>query len=179
MNKHEIACLALKIVAIYALVLLFSQIPVTVWLLNSDQFEEASGASGSARYVSTLFPLIILSVIVLLLLGLNRTIAWLLVDNDKYAPDEPAINRVPKQTIAFAIIGIYLIATTLPALISMLLSLLFAGQGFRAPTWETSWPELLSQVLTVGLGLTLFFRGGSVTHYWERLQVLSRPMKKE
>ena len=179
MNKHEIACLALKIVAIYALVLLFSQIPVAVWMFNADHFEQIPGDSASARYISMLFPLLLLSVIVLLLLGLNRTFAWLLVDNDDDASDESALDRVPKQTIAYAVIGIYLIVTTLPGMFALLFELLFAGQGFRAPTWGANWPELLSQLLTIGLGLTLFFRGGSVTYYWERLQVLSRPMKKD
>jgi hypothetical protein len=179
MNKHEIACLTLKIVGVYALVLLFGLIPMTVWVFSADHFEEIPGASGSARYVSVLLPLILLAAIVLLLFGLNRTFAWLLVDNDDNTSDKSSFNQISKQAIAFAIIGIYLIATTLPDLITLLLKLLFAGHMFRAPTWGASWPELMSQFLTIGLGLALFLGGGSVTSFWERLQVLSRPMKED
>ena len=75
MNKHEIACLALKIIAIYALVLLIGQIPVTLWICSGGIYAANSESFSIPDYAGVFAPLVLLAVVVVLLFGMNRTFA--------------------------------------------------------------------------------------------------------
>ena len=64
--------------------------------------------------------------------------------------------------MVFAAIGIYLIASTLPGAVATLLRVWFAGEWYRGPTWQQSWPDLLAQALTCVLGAALVLGGGKI-----------------
>jgi hypothetical protein len=178
MSKQELASLALKIIAVYALVLLIGQLPMVVWGLRGGMMELGAEAFGLKLHGATVVPLLILAVIVVLLFGLNRTLAGFLADVDENAGDGSEDGSL-KQAMAFAVVGVYLVFSTLPELAATALNLLFAGDMMRASMWTMRWPDLLAEALTVALGVVLFLGGGSVTGFWKRLQAASRPLKED
>ncbi|MFH1755485.1 MAG: hypothetical protein ABIA59_07255 [Candidatus Latescibacterota bacterium] len=119
-------------------------------MFSSGYIEQNLATAPAKQYAATFLPLLLLAVIVVLLFGLKRTFAWLLVDVDDGSKGKPASGPVQNHDMALAVVGVYLVVSTLPAMLTLLLKLLFTGHMYSAPAWGESRLDLLGQVLTIG-----------------------------
>jgi hypothetical protein len=178
MDRFHVASLTLKIIAIYIIIVLLSNIPAYLWILDTGSFEADSGISQMRHRVLILFPLVLLLLVSGALFALNRTFSWLLIDNDDSDPIEESDEFTVKQAVAFSVVGLIIFAGAVPGFLSALLSVLLAGGRIRASIFSEKWPELLSGLLQSGLGIALFFGARALSDMWQRFTSSTRPIAR-
>ena len=175
MTKRSIASLAIKLMAVYVLI------------LSAPSILSLGAVLGPLGADSSLW--VLFSAIVSLIIFLGAFI-WLIRRADWFAqkivPDDESTEAIDKltlsevQAIAFSCIGLLVLSQTLPALgqqISYIGALKYAADpGVKVPIFASSLSKILSTVLQLAIGAYLFLSPRGLVELWSRLQK-TRPMK--
>jgi len=179
MDKFSVASVTLKIIAIYVIILLLTNISTVVWILNTDAFDSSTGISLTHHRILIMLPFLLLLIVVGALFALNRSISWLLIDSDD--ADPPGIDDTthPNQIVAFSVVGLFVIALALPEFLSSLFSILLAGGRIRGVLFSDRWPEILTEVLQLIVGIFLFLGARPLSEWWGRFIASTRPLRSK
>jgi hypothetical protein len=160
----QLATLLLRILAIYAILIILPNLSYLIW----EMLRAVTHGSAVTSLNSLLFPSIYLAIhlaAVGLLIWWAPMIGRRLV---RTAPDlrGQAIDTLTAQSIAVSLLGLYLVADTLPQLIQyMIVSL---------QTYERSRYELIPYLAKIVLGLTLFLRARGFSVLWHKMRSSAR-----
>ena len=168
MKANQLATLVLRLLGIYIL------IEATPTLVTS--YGEIHGASmrGDTFPLFGIFSILIARIIFgILLIAFSGS--W----GQKITPRKPAKKKFRRfhlskfRAFGFALVGVLIFADALPQLfyyIFYLLTMVF--QGFLV---SLSAPMLLGSILKAAVGLWMFFRAKSFTHFWHSRQNFDTP----
>jgi hypothetical protein len=176
-TKREIALLALKLIGIYCFIQALTFLASSLSLVGMNMAE--MGLSRSLMVAGAALPILgyALSGSVLLVFG-NKISGKLLADKQTGAPTTEITTR-DVQTLAFSIIGIYLIAASLPSLASLLWTIAYyyrkGGPDLARAGVENVWRHAIQVAVEIVVGLGLFLGARGVSSLWFFLQKARGP----
>jgi hypothetical protein len=138
------------------------------------------GLSRSLMVAGAALPIFgyLLAGVVLLMFG--DRIAGKMINQDKHAGAPAAgITARDVQTLAFSIVGIYLIATSLPSLASLLWTIAYyyrkGGPDLARAGVENVWRPTIQVIVEFMVGVGLFLGARGVSSLWFFLQKVRGP----
>lgn len=176
MDKFHVASVTLKIVAIYVIIVLLTNISTVAWTLNTDAFHSTTGISLIHHRILILAPFVLLLLIAGALFAFNRSLSWFLIESDDTESPETDETIYPNQVVAFSVVGLLVAAISLPEFLSSLLSILLAASRIRGTLFLERWPTLLAEFLQVFVGIILFLGARQISELWGRLASATRPL---
>jgi hypothetical protein len=179
MDNEQIGSLALKILAIYAVVLLINTIPTMTWVISGGFLEAQFSLAATLQKWVLLFPLFALLVLVLVMVMYSQQLGRYLVDSDSEITPAPNEDTVWKQSLAFSVVGVILIVSSLPDLMVWIFTKLYGGRYTPESIYRLSWPEFATHLLKLLFGLVLFLGAKSLAETWKKFKDNTRPMKEQ
>ena len=171
MTKKEVASLALKILGLYAFIVSISMLQTNVLLIwSSIQYHETNLL---IIIIEFLIPLILMITFGIYLIKTsdklcNRIFSGIENDNKAMKLSSSAV-----QSIAFSVIGVFLITNVIPKLfqkIAQLLSLAFIQEGvLLEPIRQRLSENLLEIIIQLILGFYLFLGSESISKLWRKI----------
>lgn len=178
MTKREIASLALKLLGIYCLIqaLTFLAGVLNLVGLNAAKMD----LSWSLLVVAGVLPILGYLLAGFVLLAFGDRVSEKLMHEDKVAGARVSkITTREVQTLAFSVVGIYVIATSLPDLASLLWSIAFyyrkGGPELARAGAENVWQSAIQVVVEFAVGAGLFLGSRGVSSLWFFLQKARGP----
>lgn len=178
MTKQEIASLALRLLGIYCFIQALTFLASSLSLVGMNVTE--MGLSRSLMIAGAALPIFgyLLAGVVLLMFG--DRIAGKMINQDKHAGAPAAgITTRDAQTLAFSIVGIYLITTSLPSLASLLWTIAYyyrkGGPDLARAGVENVWRPTIQVIVEFMIGVGLFLGARGVSSLWFFLQKVRGP----
>ncbi len=178
MTKQEIASLALKLLGIYCFIQALTFLASTLSLVGMNVSE--MGLSKSLMVAGGALPVLgyLLAGSVLLMYG-DRISGKLTSKGKKMGTSATGITTRDVQTLAFSIVGIYLIAMSLPNLASLLWTIAYyyrkGGPDLARAGVENVWRHTIQVVVEFVIGIGLFLGARGVSSLWFFLQKARGP----
>jgi hypothetical protein len=173
MKPNQLAALVLRLIGIYCLVQSLNAISLlySVFMYNPAPPVGSRMMPDESRII-----VVTISLLLRLLIGyllLTRADAWgkRLAPGDEVGPVASAISVDQIQALAFAVVGIMIVADTLPQLSSLALSIGYFPQVY---SWRNSLVGAGS-LLKVGLGLWMFLGSRSFVNFWLSFRSFGTP----
>lgn len=165
MSKHDIVSLSLKTAGIYCI----------ISAINYSGFSIISFYS-SDNFLMTLTS--VAPMALFLLFGLYLIFSKKLPDRFTHGISQEekgsSINSREIQNLAFSIIGVWLIAITIPNLISTITSMLtFQSEpdpAFSSKFWSSMPAHIMKIAAKLGIGSYLFFGSKGLSEIWHKIQ---------
>ncbi len=178
MTKQEIALLALRLLGIYCFIQALTFLASSLSLVGMNVAE--MGLSRSLMVAGATLPIMgyLLAGVVLLMFG--GKISGKMINQDKHA-GAPATGIATRdvQTLAFSIVGIYLIAASLPSFASLLWTIAYyyrkGGPDLARAGVENVWRHAIQVIVEFVVGVGLFLGARGVSSLWFFLQKASGP----
>ena len=178
MDNDHIGSLALKILAVYAIILLINAIPTMAWVISGGYLDAQYSLAATLHKWVLLFPLLALLVMVLIMVMYSRPLGRYLVESDAEITPAPDEDIVWKQSLAFSVVGVILIASSLPDLIVWVITKLYGGRHAPGSILGLGWPEFATYLIKLLFGLILFLGAKSLAETWKKFKNSTRPMKE-
>ena len=173
MNRQDVACLALRLTAIYC----FLQALVLVrelWYLATGCI-----SGGEVPWLTVLGSAVAFALLVGAgLLLLKKSVRWarMIVPGDPQSPLGVQASAGDVQAIAFSIVGIYLFVEAVPEVLRSAAQLLYVRYSTAGPPTglkavvQNIWLSLDAAALQMLLGLALFVWGRGLVNLWHRVR---------
>lgn len=177
-TKSEIASLALKLFGIYCLIQALTFLASSLSLVGMNMAE--MGLSRSLMVAGAALPILgyVFAGLILLTFG-NKISRKLIADGKEQGVMATGISTRDVQTLAFSIIGIYLIAVSLPSFASILWTLAYyyrkGGPDLARAGIENVWRHAIQAAVEVVVGLGFFLGARGVSSLWFFLQKARGP----
>ncbi len=174
MTKKEIVSLSLKLAGIYCLIMAISHLNFTIWSVVSSLRRQGFW---SMLISITPFVLLLLSItpfILLLLFGV-----YLIFSNKLPSKMASSIIEEEKttsftfqdiQVLAFSIIGVWLLATTIPNFIQAIVRMTALYSSSQQSVSGYFISQIVTAVLKLALGIYLFLGGKGLAKLWLKFQ---------
>lgn len=177
MSKQEIGSLAMKMAGIYAIIQMVTLASTSAWFLRSNLLSSHERILSLCSYW---FTLLLLGVLGFFL------IRWSAILSKGIFSEESEMSQISSptyhdvQSLAFSLIGVFLIVTTLPRILTYILSLVwdlvslgFDVRGVRY--WHYQWPECAGTVIKMLIGIWLFLGGRGLSNLWSKMRTGGLP----
>ena len=171
MTTHKIASLALKIVGIYSIIQFIEQIRA---LVHAFGLSFAEPPIRSTMIMGASISSVLLFGLSIILLAFSNGLARKLFPEDDPIENLHFDDFKNLQSIAFSMVGVVLLAVAIPK-IFQISAIIFALQkpGYEIPVAERISKETfafgVATLIQLLLGLLLFFRGPSLSNFWQKL----------
>jgi len=176
--NRRLAALLLKIAGVFCFILAVPTFQrcfpflAPLQLLNTPPITVKMMALGF--FVSTL---VLIAFGFFLILRAN-SLAERLVPGDAPDDTQDQLSSRDAQSIAFAAVGVLVLAFTIPELFeSLATAVFFHGRITISSLTASSWMRLIRMAVQLLFGFGLFFKARGLANFWHFLQVKTRPMK--
>lgn len=163
MSKLEITRIACKILGVYLIIQglnVFANV-ISSYILMQDQ-------STVMLFVSVVFPFSFLIIFGISIWVFSGKLSSLIVKGEVYSKEESGLKANDLQRVAFSILGLLFIGTSLPELVSNLMNLITMDEIYSASIRLL--PGILGNIVQLIIGLVIFFGARGLVNLLENLR---------
>lgn len=150
MSKYEITSLACKILGIYiimqGIIVMANVIPIS--LTMQDQ-------SVPVMLINGIFPFVFLIIFGIIIWVFSGKLSALMLKGETYSEEKSGIKANDFQRVAFSVLGLFFIGTSLPKLISNVID--FITMNEMVGTTMRLLPGILGNIAQLIIGVGIFF----------------------
>jgi len=176
-NKREIGSLAMKLAGIYAIIQMVTLASTSGLFLRMNYL---SSHDRILSWCSYWFILLLIGAFGFFLIRWSTALSKGIFPEESDTPQISSPTFHDVQLLAFSLIGVFLIVTTIPRILTYVLSLVshLVSIGFDirgVKYWHYQWPECAGTVIKMLIGIWLFLGGRGLSNLWNKMRTGGLP----
>ena len=172
MTKREVASLALKLSGIYAFIVSVSSFRTMMFMIASIGDHPGQGLNSTLLAAGYGIPLLLLLFLGWYLISASERLSRLIFPQDAAEDKISALSSEDMQTIAFSVVGLFLLTKAVPGLCRVILQIsdIYHQNLLLGYVKGKLVQDLVVRVVQFSLGLYLFLGSKGLSGLWHKMQ---------